>query len=1150
MTKGKASGTAAHRSRKLPFDQYVRLFRQGPGAGHTSNWLALKSEPLAELQHVLQQIPTRLRTPALLSAPFPANLQPHLKALQPFTGSLPVELKWLTGILTTFADPINQFLASKQKFEGDFLLANYASASAALASVEDSFGQSIWVLDAKFLLEEYQGGLKANKALLNTLLPQSSYPFSIILPFLSRRAERRFSSATYDSQFTNTFAGLAEEYAGTVEHLRFHIHFTSIVSLKTLAYTVYDAAILPVPDQYLLLVRTLQCICSSAVLSKLRASALGCAGALRAAIQDPVLDVLHQFLAPDADVAATTYARTLMGLLDVYSRGLYEDCVSRTGAALRTYPWALELYELYVMATLQLGVPIGRPLPSGCVAETILGAVYDWASYTDRSPAASEAMRILGIALNSFALGPQLHALAFRGRAHTIEPRIFAELTRASVTPRFAAVFGSRPEAATFLARLSGHYTANASVALFSAMYERDGTTDLSFVPAQRRLIYQARALSEAGRHVDAVPLLSAALELPTPSPRARHDAIVALGSGLLAIGDVASCADLVARTYLANKHLIDSDLLAPLIAKGKELHFERTGILAWPIVLFAAGDIIGQRDYAELHAAYAGVLVAQKVTKPSDLAPSESGAAAKQFLTAFLRYVCTADVLEFSVLEFSDAAAIESERMAVCQRLCILDPLNTDAYAAEIATLTQQRMVARAIEHLEQSKIYVDTAGIRGSFGPEIQAEFDRYVSFRQLAHELQSILRVLAPQQLGNLVLTTENAFTIFHHLFLDLLHRFTFSNEFGLDSYLSVRIRHGTLSGELRGALEREHLVTRRASSDGIYERNTYWLEREFGDQATATDRDADAVLRKYSKSVDESIDRVKQEWIQIRTASCPTGLFDFDYSAEDIPRLYATLQDITDIDQFALAIFRELWTRTETSLTVIRNRLTADLSRELIGALDDLQSELAKLTATARHGALGQAITRARTNIQIAIRNVCTWFQAVGEQQWVDFDASLLANTAVEVVRNCFPGRTLTPQILINVQRVFRATYFPAFSDVLFILLENVLKHSGIDAPCPRIDIRTDLGRVFIVVENDTAGTLDRQRLGRIAGELNVKSHQMWASEAVRREGRSGYYKLHKLLWHDLEREGDYTVDVSCQDGKFRVTINMRAEGIMV
>jgi hypothetical protein len=59
--------------------------------------------------------------------------------------------------------------------------------------------------------------------------------------------------------------------------------------------------------------------------------------------------------------------------------------------------------------------------------------------------------------------------------------------------------------------------------------------------------------------------------------------------------------------------------------------------------------------------------------------------------------------------------------------------------------------------------------------------------------------------------------------------LQERFLFDSSHGLDSYLSQRIRHGSIQNYLRNPVEEAQLVTQKDSQTGKYQANNYWLER---------------------------------------------------------------------------------------------------------------------------------------------------------------------------------------------------------------------------------------------------------------------------------------------------------------------------------
>src|ERR1019366_10442620 len=79
------------------------------------------------------------------------------------------------------------------------------------------------------------------------------------------------------------------------------------------------------------------------------------------------------------------------------------------------------------------------------------------------------------------------------------------------------------------------------------------------------------------------------------------------------------------------------------------------------------------------------------------------------------------------------------------------------------------------------------------------------------------------------GPLVVVSPETTSLFTKIFNELKAKFISSNEYGLDSYLSVWIRHGTLAGQIRSVFERQHLITRRDATGNRYHRNEYWINR---------------------------------------------------------------------------------------------------------------------------------------------------------------------------------------------------------------------------------------------------------------------------------------------------------------------------------
>jgi hypothetical protein len=102
------------------------------------------------------------------------------------------------------------------------------------------------------------------------------------------------------------------------------------------------------------------------------------------------------------------------------------------------------------------------------------------------------------------------------------------------------------------------------------------------------------------------------------------------------------------------------------------------------------------------------------------------------------------------------------------------------------------------------------------------------------------------------------------MFSKLFLECLT----NPEHGLDCYLSIRIRHGALSGQLRGPLEEEKIITQRAGATQLYKRNDYWLDK-FNYLDGGSVEQLNALLATFSHDYDEVIDTFVSERVQVQS-----------------------------------------------------------------------------------------------------------------------------------------------------------------------------------------------------------------------------------------------------------------------------------------
>src|SRR5205823_1738444 len=161
---------------------------------------------------------------------------------------------------------------------------------------------------------------------------------------------------------------------------------------------------------------------------------------------------------------------------------------------------------------------------------------------------------------------------------------------------------------------------------------------------------------------------------------------------------------------------------------------------------------------------------------------------------------------------------------------------------------------------------------------------------------------------------------------------------------------------------------------------------------------------------------------------------------------------------------------------------------------------------------------QSIATTRTESQYELGIIARWFEIGGEVETQDYEVGVLVSTTLEIVRKAHAVPDWSPGMQIDLGEQLGGNTFRHFVDALYILLDNVLKHAGPTAKTS-IVITEDRGWLELRVSN----AVEPERIKELKKRIkDVREHPIQGAKgaAVKREGGSGYYKLGKILQHDL------------------------------
>ena len=290
---------------------------------------------------------------------------------------------------------------------------------------------------------------------------------------------------------------------------------------------------------------------------------------------------------------------------------------------------------------------------------------------------------------------------------------------------------------------------------------------------------------------------------------------------------------ELAAESLIKNERFQERFFSPLLLEKLRGIDEEDiAGNIFLPIYLsFYKGNI----ESYDLYVAYDNYLENKGVDRPSLYIKQLNSYSSADL--CFLEVVCTHDVLHSSPA-FENQEELDLERLEICNFL-LGKTADTAATESEISELWRKILVRKGIKQINFSKIYVDIQGIKDILRGQLRENFNRNIEIAALpADQLEKIVDSLGnvlvyyfekdddldseldefdkqkvEENIKNLKLTSYNRFRHFKEAFLKIRDQFIDNKDHGLDTYLSMRIRHGTLLGQIRSVFETHNLITKK-------------------------------------------------------------------------------------------------------------------------------------------------------------------------------------------------------------------------------------------------------------------------------------------------------------------------------------------------
>ena len=504
-------------------------------------------------------------------------------------------------------------------------------------------------------------------------------------------------------------------------------------------------------------------------------------------------------------------------------------------------------------------------------------------------------------------------------------------------------------------------------------------------------------------------------------------------------------------------------------------------------------------------------------VAKPSDL-DWRQPVVEKDVLIYFLDYVCVPNIIDVT-RAFRGSREVLEERGAICKLLANLNVEHESYHLSEASNIEHDLTIADGQLIVDSSRIYVDIPQLKQWAKNNVAEDYSRYRDLSQVEVEkFRPIEEVLAdiienPIKGQRQFKPESEADILLYSILVRVTDEFLMNPTFGLDFFLSKRIRHQSFIGSIRGPLEFADLITTRSEADGTYRPNHHWA-----DQLTSISQQKEGIVlafQNFAARFDASLLDAKDSYFQVRTKEAPSGLIYLSLTTSIVEVIKAMVPIDSSFEDFLDAVEALLWAGLESALAVTRSFITEDLKDDISGATDELKSEVRRITDnTEEFLAFDAEIGKRSNEVQVKLEEAAAWFKRVNLDSVKSFELDEAIEVAQKSALSSLPR--FKPDLedpVTEADMQIQAHSLVLIHDIIQIAFQNAKDHSGLDNPQISISASALSGKgiLSVRIESEVKRSF-RDKAAKGASDKAKLIEEGRSAFRARKEGGSGFFKL--------------------------------------
>ncbi|MDH2518608.1 hypothetical protein [Acinetobacter baumannii] len=476
---------------------------------------------------------------------------------------------------------------------------------------------------------------------------------------------------------------------------------------------------------------------------------------------------------------------------------------------------------------------------------------------------------------------------------------------------------------------------------------------------------------------------------------------------------------------------------------------------------------------------------------------------------------------------KFDTTEKVRQERIGILQLLLQWDAKKASIYTDEIKDLTFDQTIQKGLRQIDQTRVFVNESAITRWAESEILPDYKRWMTLKDSSSGTRIIDDIISQfavdannRQL--LLDISDGQPNISSALLIEIVDRLykRFLNDptDGLDCYLSLRIRHGSLRGTVFGPLEENRLLY--FPSD-ISKEEFQKIWGSIVDFNIVNIEEVLFFLEEFSKKIKLLVDELINELIQIHSIEKPRGAFKDNLSPEFL-RIISSLIEESNLSfsAFLANCYFLFWKIVELALKDLNSYIANDFKDKIKHEFDELIDKLRSLNNRSALLSMITTLQSVSTDTQIQCDMIADWFRNPAHVDDEDFQLPDAIDIAQAATQNVY--RTLDAKFRHEntIKIPLTTSALAVLTDCLFVIFENAWKYSGLGSDLEYIDIETQYNEanklltftVYSDLSEDRKLVLNAYEIQR----LKEKYIRTLPIHLVNREGGSGFAKLARLV----------------------------------